>query len=349
MITQKELTILSEKLACKMKDLLDYFGIRYVESYDRLTTSCPIHEGADNPEAFTITTKRGSFFGCWRCWTHSCEKKYVHSPIGLIRGILSAQKEDDVSFQDAVEFAIEFVNTSSQELKTEGSKLSKDHFEKIYRDVYEERPRPTSGIPRQKVKEMLQRPAIYYVNRGYKTETLEKFDVGVCTDTTKQMKHRVVAPVYDDDYQFMVGCVGRSQEENCNGRKWINSKSFNSGMWLYGYWLAKDKIRETRSVILVEGQGDVWRLHEAGLTNSVGMFGSSLSDAQARILETSGALNVVILSDNDSAGQKAKESITKKCERLFHIVYPEISTKDVGEMTIQQIHSELVPQLEGLV
>ena len=173
--------------------------------------------------------------------------------------------------------------------------------------------------------------------------------MGVCTDTTKQMKHRVVAPVYDDDYEFMVGCVGRSQEENCNGRKWINSKSFNSGMWLYGYWLAKDKIRETRSVILVEGQGDVWRLHEAGLTNSVGMFGSSLSDAQARILETSGALNVVILSDNDSAGQKAKESITKKCERLFHIVYPEISTKDVGEMTIQQIHSELVPQLEGLV
>ena len=57
----------------------------------------------------------------------------------------------------------------------------------------------------------------------------------------------------------------------------------------------------------------------------------------------------MILSDNDSAGQKAKESITKKCERLFHIVYPEISTKDVGERTIQQIHSELVPQLEGLV
>ena len=72
MITQKELTILSEKVACKMKDLLDYFGIRYVEGYDRLTTSCPIHDGADNPEAFTITPKRGSVFGCWRCLTHSC-------------------------------------------------------------------------------------------------------------------------------------------------------------------------------------------------------------------------------------------------------------------------------------
>ena len=99
----------------------------------------------------------------------------------------------------------------------------------------------------------------------------------------------------------------------------------------------------------MEGQGDVWRMHEAGLINTVGMFGSSLSDAQARILETSGALNIVILSDNDEAGRKAKESITKKCERLFHIVCPEISTKDVGEMTVEQIHSELVPQLEGLI
>ena len=349
MITQKELAILSEKVACNIKELLDYFGIRYVESYDRLTTSCPIHAGADNSEAFTITTKRGSFFGCWRCWTHSCEKKYVHSPVGLIRGILSSHKDEDVSFQDAVEFAIDFVNTTSKELKNEGNKLSKDHFEKMYREVYEERPRPTRGVSKEKVKEMLTRPATYYVNRGYKNETLDKFDVGVSLDNTKQMKHRVVAPVYDDDYQFMVGCVGRSQEENCNGRKWINSKSFNSGLWLYGYWLAKDKIRETRTVILVEGQGDVWRMHEAKLTNTVGMFGSSLSDAQARILETSGALNVVVLSDNDEAGQKAKESITRKCERLFHMIYPEISTNDVGEMTVEQIYSELVPQLEGLI
>ena len=57
---------------------------------------------------------------------------------------------------------------------------------------------------------------------------------------------------------------------------------------------SKEKIRETRTALLVEGQGDVWRMHEAGLINTVGMFGSSLSDAQARILETSGALNIVV-------------------------------------------------------
>ncbi|MAF25454.1 hypothetical protein CL634_07760 [bacterium] len=178
---------------------------------------------------------------------------------------------------------------------------------------------------------------------------MDKFDVGVCLDSTKPMYNRVVAPVYDDDFKYIVGCVGRVQNENHNGKKWVNSKNFHTGSYLYGYWLAKEKIRELKTVILVEGQGDVWRMHEAGIENVVGIFGSSLSDSQSRTLETSGAFTIVIMTDNDEAGKKAKNSIKSKCSRIFNIVEPEFDHKDVGDMTVEQINLELKPQLEGLI
>ena len=70
-------------------------------------------------------------------------------------------------------------------------------------------------------------------------------------------------------------------------------------------------------MILVEGQGDVWRMHEADYKNCVGIFGSSINDDQLLLLEQSGALNIVILTDFDTAGQKAAQQIIKKCGRRF--------------------------------
>ena len=112
--------------------------------------------------------------------------------------------------------------------------------------------------------------------------------------------------------------------------------------------IASEHIRKSKSVILVEGQGDVWKMHQAGLKNCVGIFGSSINDDQLLLLEQSGALNLVILTDSDDAGEKACQQIVKKCGRRFNYHRPEISTKDVGDMSIEQIKQELYPQLKGL-
>ena len=77
------------------------------------------------------------------------------------------------------------------------------------------------------------------------------------------------------------------------------------------------------------------------------MFGSSLTDAQSRILETSGAFTLILLTDNDDAGKKGRKSIRKKCERIFNIVEIDLSAKDIGEMNIKQIDEEIKPKLEG--
>ena len=344
---KEELAVLSHKVALRMEDLLDLFGVEYFRQYDRITCVCPIHEGADNPQAFTITME-DKYFGCWRCWTHGCEEKFLHTPIGLIRGLLSSRKGKEVSFQKAVNFSLEFVSSSIEDLAKESHDFK---VEKVTTpsDPLKNRHIPDNAIVRKTVRNSLARPVKYYLNRGYSEDTLDKFDVGICNDPSKQMNGRIVVPVYDDNHEYMVGCVGRTQSEISNGFKWVNSKNFNSGLYLYGYWLAKDKIRETKTVILVEGQGDVWRLYEAGIGNAVGMFGSSLSDGQARILETSGAFNVVVLTDNDDAGAKAKQSVGKKCERLFHLVFPEFSKEDIGEMSVDEIETIIKPQLTGMI
>ena len=52
------------------------------------------------------------------------------------------------------------------------------------------------------------------------------------------------------------------------------------------------------------------------------MFGASLSDAQSRIIETSGAFNVIILTDNDNAGENAKQTIRERLGRICKIIEP---------------------------
>ena len=90
-------------------------------------------------------------------------------------------------------------------------------------------------------------------------------------------------------------------------------------------------------------------MHEAGYSNSVSIFGASLTDEQLILLEEIGVMNVIILTDYDDAGNKAAQQIIKKCGRRFNYLRPEISSKDVGDMTIEQIKEELYPQLKGMI
>jgi len=348
-LSNKELKNLSDKIAINIIPIFEKFGIEVNDFDDYISCPCPIHDG-DNPNAFTMTTDCSHpYFGMWKCWTQGCEEENINTPVGLIRILLSKAKGEDVSFDDTIEYCMKLVETDFEDLSKESSLIQFKTISKLEKDLRRREKNKQSGITRKQVRESLERPAKYYIDRGYSKEVLDQFDVGVCTNRNKQMRGRVVAPVYDDDFEFMVGCVGRVAHENYNGRKWVNSKQFYAGAWLYGYWLSQEHIRKNRSVILVEGQGDVWRLWESGIRNVVGMFGSSLTDTQARILETSGAFTLILLTDNDEAGKKARTSIRKKCDRIFNILEVDLSTKDVGEMSVDQINTELKPKLEGYI
>ena len=340
-LTQKQIYSIGDRVSHKIPELLDYFKIEYMEYPNRYSFACPIH-GGDNPEGCSIFTDGESNRGNWQCWTHHCEDEYKNTLFGFIRGCLCYQRGRSVSLNETAKFCENFIGENVDDIDYNSTYKQADPIE-----VFSKKPEKIgTTIARSVIRSKLDIPSKYYINRGFLSSTLETFDVGLCKESGKPMSNRVVVPIYDQENDY-VGCAGRSIDDNMKP-KWLYSKGFKKCV-LYGLNIAKDFILKTQSAILVEGQGDVWRMHEAGYRQAVGIFGCSVTDDQLLLLESSGALNIAILTDSDEAGEKAYKQIVKKCGKRFNYLRPRISTKDVGDMTIEQIRQELDPQLKGAV
>lgn len=89
--------------------------------------------------------------------------------------------------------------------------------------------------------------------------------------------------------------------------KYINSpqtKVYNKSKVLYGINFAKNEIRKTDEVILVEGYTDVISLQQHGIDNIVASSGTSLTPQQMNLLHRYGD-TITMIYDSDSAGQRA--------------------------------------------
>ena len=89
--------------------------------------------------------------------------------------------------------------------------------------------------------------------------------------------------------------------------KYLNSPEtplFHKGSTLYGLYQAKEGIRRSDRVIVVEGYLDVIALHQFGIDYAVGTLGTALTLDHVRLLSRY-SKNVVALFDGDDAGRKA--------------------------------------------
>ena len=73
-----------------------------------------------------------------------------------------------------------------------------------------------------------------------------------------------------------------------------------------------------------------------------------MSDRQKIILDSSGAMKLVILTDNDEAGDKASDIIREKCHRTYQIYRPKISKNDIAEMNKEEIKTEIINYIERI-
>jgi 5S rRNA maturation endonuclease (ribonuclease M5) len=372
---QYKLKILCDDLCDQIEPLLDYFNLDYKVNGKLISMACPIH-GGDNISAISLYPNGDNYRGNWKCRTHNCEKVFKSSIIGFIRGIISHrhqkwEKPGDkfASFKEAVEFATKFLNKDFKDIKVSKVDRNKKTFTSIVKYINETIEPETNLISRANIVKALKIPSQYYLNRNYSSEILTKYDVGLCDKPGKEMFGRVVVPIYDNNYEYMVGCTGRSIFEKCNQCssyhdpnnscpnkdyiwnycKWKHNTDFKAQNYLYNFWFAKKHIMASTIAIIVESPGNVWRLEENGIHNSVGIFGSSMSDRQKILLDSSGAMNLVILSDNDEAGEKAAQQITAKCQNTYKIYVAKISKNDVGEMNSEEINNEIKPLLDKII
>nr|MCU0465935.1 toprim domain-containing protein [Anaerolineae bacterium] len=90
--------------------------------------------------------------------------------------------------------------------------------------------------------------------------------------------------------------------------KYLNSPQsvmFDKSQILFGLDTAREGIRQTETVVIVEGYLDVIQAQQAGFANVVAQMGTALTDGQLRKVAPRLAKKVILALDSDAAGQNA--------------------------------------------
>jgi len=153
--------------------------------------------------------------------------------------------------------------------------------------------------------------------KGYKEELLEK--VGLVSRKSKgdgvydKFRGRVMFPLQDAGGK-VVGFTGRvlpalAKEDE---PKYMNSPEtslYHKSRMLYGFYQAKKAVREKKRVVLVEGQMDCISSFTAGVTETVAVGGTALTEDQVEMMARL-ADKIYLSMDADEAGSVAiKRSI----------------------------------------
>ena len=177
----------------------------------------------------------------------------------------------------------------------------------------------------------------YLKERGFRTETIEKFQLGYNPSSRDSFVKEALKSQYNKDLLIKTGLVVNREDvlsDNYRGRiifpihnqsgkilgfgarviksndkapKYINTPEneiYVKSKILYGSYFARTAIDKANECLLVEGYTDVVSLHQAGIENVVASGGTSLTIDQLRLIKKY-SNHLTIIYDGDSAGIKA--------------------------------------------
>ncbi|WP_442265238.1 DNA primase [Tenacibaculum sp. ZS6-P6] len=181
----------------------------------------------------------------------------------------------------------------------------------------------------------------YFKERGFREDTIEKFDLGYCKDewdnftkaalakgydlkylkstgltivkeggekvrTFDRFKGRVMFPIHSMSGRIL-GFGGRILTNDKKAAKYLNSPEsdiYHKSKILYGLYHAKKEIAKQDNCFLVEGYTDVISFHQSGIENVVASSGTALTPDQIRLINRL-TNNITVLFDGDAAGIRA--------------------------------------------
>lgn len=136
----------------------------------------------------------------------------------------------------------------------------------------------------------------------------------------------------------LIGVIRRATRDDQKPR-YVYPSGFHAGQEMFG---AHRLGPYNESVCLVEGPLDVISCWKAGIP-ALGCYGASISLSQVQLLRRLGVYNVVLLTDNDVVGRKARETMAEVLEGFLVSVprfWPE-NRKDPGEMSPKALNRVL--------
>jgi len=119
-------------------------------------------------------------------------------------------------------------------------------------------------------------------------------------------RSRLMIPIRDERGR-MVGFGARALAAEDNP-KYLNSPQspiFDKSKLLFALNFAAPAIRESETVVIVEGYLDAIQAHQAGYGNIVAQMGTALTESQIKLVAPRWTTKVVLALDSDAAGQNA--------------------------------------------
>ena len=178
----------------------------------------------------------------------------------------------------------------------------------------------------------------YFIERGFREETIRKFQLGYSLDQRDALYQQALRKGYKKEYLEKTGLVIAYENGNVNDRfrgrvifpvhslsgkvvafggrvlkkdektaKYVNSPEspiYHKSNELYGIYFAKQAIVKADRCYLVEGYTDVISMHQAGVENVVASSGTALTHGQIRLIHRF-TNHITVLYDGDAAGIKA--------------------------------------------
>lgn len=179
----------------------------------------------------------------------------------------------------------------------------------------------------------------YLEKRGIDAESIKRFQIGVAADAWDGLlrspamkkyppsllqqagllkardngngfydtfRNRLMFPIRDENGR-VIAFGGRVMPGSEDPAKYLNSPEtplFSKSRCVFGLDLARQRIVETRTVVVVEGYTDVVMAHQFGVSNVVSILGTAMTEQHVAIMRRF-ADRIVLLFDADTAGDTA--------------------------------------------
>ena len=334
---------IKKKLNDNPELVFKHLNLDYEVFNGNIYCKCPIHEGSDNPRALSFSLDKG----IWRCWTRDCQQDHSNDIFGFISATLGQLSGEEVTFKESLAWACEILGVKriTRDKKVITPDIVEDEFLDLVNFI-NKKPNKYEDKPIECTCNTII-PSDYFLERRFNKRTMKYFEVGDCNESGP-MKDRAIIPIHNDSGESLVGMIGRSTKVYRSPKFLFYPTGFNKRHYFYNYHRAISKATEKSCLFITEGQGDVWKLYEAGVKNAVSVFGKTLSEEQVNKLISMPITKIVVLMDNDQAGREARLEIYRKLNRIYKLIFPTVSGKDIGDMTVKQIKENILKSLEGL-
>jgi DNA primase len=284
---------------------------------------CPFHN--EKSPSFNVSPARG-IYKCFGCGKGGNPVNFVmdHEQLSYPEALRWLAKKYNIEIEEQERSPEQAAKENERESLFIVSNFAQKHYTK---NLHETEEGKAIGLS-------------YFVERGFRKDIIEKFQLGYSPDTWRDLTDAAIASGYKLEYLVKAGLTIQNEEDaskyfdrfrgrvlfpvhNASGRviafggrtlktdkklaKYINSPEteiYHKSNVLYGLFFAKKAIMQEDVCYLVEGYTDVISMHQAGIENVVASSGTSLTVEQIRLIRRYTS-NITILYDGDPAGIKA--------------------------------------------